>query len=76
MTLINRFSVRILLFFISFYSTVLVAQENPIARQYGEQVLLSDLKDNLSIIASDALEGRKTGSRGQKMAAAFIRAHF
>jgi hypothetical protein len=34
------------------------------------------LKDNLSIIASDALEGRLTGTRGQKMAAAFIADHF
>lgn len=62
--------------FILFTSTLLLAQKNPIAVQYGEQILLSDLKENLTIIASDALEGRKTGSRGQKMAAAFIRAHF
>lgn len=34
------------------------------------------LKENLSIIASDAMEGRYTGSRGQKMAAAFIADHF
>ncbi|MEQ9413869.1 MAG: M28 family peptidase, partial [Cyclobacteriaceae bacterium] len=44
--------------------------------QYGEQISQTDLKEKLTIIASDALEGRKTGSRGQKMAAAFIRAHF
>jgi hypothetical protein len=34
------------------------------------------LKENLAIISSDALEGRLTGSRGQKMAAAFIADHF
>jgi hypothetical protein len=34
------------------------------------------LKENLTIISSDALEGRFTGSRGQKMAAAFIADHF
>lgn len=34
------------------------------------------LKENLTIISSDALEGRLTGSRGQKMAAAFIADHF
>jgi hypothetical protein len=34
------------------------------------------LKENLSIIASDAMEGRFTGTRGQKMAAAFIASHF
>ncbi|MFM8832212.1 MAG: arginyl aminopeptidase, partial [Cytophagales bacterium] len=35
-----------------------------------------ELKDNLSILASDALEGRETGTRGQKMAAAFISNYF
>lgn len=30
----------------------------------------------MSILASDAMEGRETGKRGQKMAAAFIRANF
>ena len=52
------------------------AQENPTAIRYGKQVTASDLKEYLSIIASDALEGRRTGSRGQKMAAAFISNHF
>lgn len=36
----------------------------------------ADLKEYLSIIASDAFEGRETGKRGQKIAAAFISAHF
>ena len=36
----------------------------------------ADLRQNLSILASDALEGRETGTRGQKMAAAFISYHF
>jgi len=68
---------RVGLFLCFIFSNVFVfAQKNPVAVQYGEQVLLTDLKENLTIIASDALEGRKTGSRGQKMAAAFIRAHF
>ena len=51
-------------------------QDDAVIRKYGEQILPASLKDNLSILASDALEGRETGSRGQKMAAAFIRAHF
>jgi hypothetical protein len=45
-------------------------------QQYGNRITATDLKDYLSILASDALEGRETGKRGQKMAAAFIRAHF
>lgn len=52
------------------------AQQDPIAVKYAEIITKEDLKDNLSIIASDAMEGRETGKRGQKMAAAFIASHF
>ncbi|MGC4023420.1 MAG: M28 family peptidase [Cyclobacteriaceae bacterium] len=51
------------------------AQQN-LASQYAELITTSDLKDNLTVIASDALEGRETGKRGQKMAAAYIANHF
>ncbi|GJM29193.1 MAG: hypothetical protein DHS20C17_18280 [Cyclobacteriaceae bacterium] len=47
-----------------------------LALYYARSITVSDLKNYLSILASDALEGRDTGSRGQKMAAAFIREHF
>jgi hypothetical protein len=50
--------------------------QDPVAKKYGDLITPSDLKENLSILASDALEGRETGKRGQKMAAAFIKAHF
>lgn len=50
--------------------------QDPIAQKYGALITASDLKENLSILASDAMEGRETGKRGQKMAAAFISAHF
>lgn len=50
--------------------------QNPVAQQYGNRITPADLKEYLSILASDALEGRETGKRGQKMAAAFISAHF
>jgi hypothetical protein len=46
------------------------------ATQYAELITPADLKENLSIIASDAMEGRYTGSRGEKMAAAFISYQF
>ena len=52
------------IFIFLFSNAVLFAQKDPTAIQYGEQVLLSELRENLTIIASDALEGRKTGSRG------------
>ncbi len=57
-------------------SQISFAQQNPVASQYAQLITTTDLKDNLSIIASDALEGRYTGSRGQKMAAAFINNYF
>ena len=50
--------------------------QDPIAQKYGALITTSDLKENLSILASDAMEGRETGKRGQKMAAAFIAAYF
>lgn len=46
------------------------------ARKYGELINQSTMRENLSILASDALEGRETGKRGQKMAAAFIKYYF
>lgn len=56
--------------------TLSVHAQDPAVQAYGNQISPTNLKENLSIIASDALEGRATGSRGQKMAAAFIAAHF
>jgi len=68
---------KFLLFFsLSVYSLVAVCQDTPAAKHYGDLISTADLKEYLSIIASDALEGRETGTRGQKMAAAFIAAHF
>jgi hypothetical protein len=50
--------------------------QDPEIQKYGNRITARDLKEYLSILASDALEGRETGKRGQKMAAAFIKAHF
>jgi Peptidase family M28 len=51
-------------------------QDAALMQKYGALIKAEELKDNLTIIASDALEGRMTGTRGQKMAAAFIANHF
>lgn len=50
--------------------------QDPVATKYSNLITEEALKTNLTILASDALEGRETGKRGQKMAAAFIKAHF
>lgn len=60
---------------LSLISASLLAQ-NTASKVYADQITTTDLKENLSIIASDALEGRETGQRGQKMAAAFIATYF
>jgi len=65
-----------LLGFAFLLSQFVIAQQNPLSTTYANLITTVDLKDNLSVIASDALEGRYTGSRGQKMAAAFINNYF
>ena len=52
------------------------SQSEEDAVKYAETIKQDELYDKLSILASDALEGRETGERGQKMAAAFISDHF
>jgi hypothetical protein len=66
---------KLLLGWLITLSVTLVAQDKAI-EAYGNQITTPSLKANLSIIASDAMEGRETGKRGQKMAAAFIAANF
>ena len=39
-------------------------------------ITAADLQAHLSIIASDAMEGRETGTEGQRKAAAYIAGHF
>lgn len=50
--------------------------QQPVMVKYGEMISEAKLKDMLMVIASDSMEGRKTGTRGQLMAAAFIKNHF
>jgi hypothetical protein len=65
---------HLILFFLVSANLYVAAQ--PENRKYADLITPGDLEENLSILASDALEGRETGSRGQKMAAAFISYHF
>ena len=54
-------------------STTLTSQENI---KYSETITSIDLYKHISVLASDSLEGRETGKRGQKMAADYIMNHF
>jgi hypothetical protein len=69
-----KFNVKVII--IALVAAVPGFAQDQVAQQYGNMITPADLKENLSILASDAMEGRETGKRGQKMAAAFIRAHF
>src|SRR5688572_20119602 len=62
-------------FFLLIIGATVNAQNSEI-QKYGDRITATSLRDYLTILSSDALEGRETGKRGQKMAAAFIRAHF
>ncbi len=52
------------------------AQNEQEATEFATTITKEDLYDHLSIIASDAMQGRATGEAGQKMAAAYIANHF
>jgi len=44
--------------------------------RFSNTINIQDLKKHLEVLASDSLEGRETGKRGQKMAAEYIMNHF
>jgi len=47
-----------------------------IVKKYALEINASDLKEHLYVLASDILEGRKTGEKGQKMASNYITAYY
>ena len=63
---------RILIYIIIILTSFPALAQNEVVSKYAAGITQDDLKGLLTIIASDALEGRETGTRGQKMAAAFI----
>ncbi|MBC8111311.1 MAG: M28 family peptidase [Verrucomicrobia bacterium] len=46
------------------------------AEQYAASIKAADLQKHLRIIAADSMQGRETGTEGQKMAANYIATHF
>ena len=63
---------KIITLFLLSYGFVF-SQENV---RFSKTINTIDLKKHLTILASDSLEGRETGKKGQKMAAAYIKNHF
>ncbi len=58
------------------YCTMFVLAQNNHAGQYAPLVNADGLKKHLTIIASDEMEGRETGTAGQRKAAAYIESEF
>ncbi|MBE7173702.1 MAG: M28 family peptidase [Williamsia sp.] len=50
------------------------AQKNP--EKYAATITAADLKKHLTIVAGDDMQGRETGTEGQKRAAAYIESQF
>ena len=65
---------KLSLFLIVVLGTKIYAQD--ISSRYAATITPDDLKKHLVIIASDSLEGRDTGSPGQKKAADYVSKHF
>ena len=65
-------------FFIPFCLVTLAvaAQNNKDASKFASTITQKDLKDQLTIVAADDMEGRETASPGQKKAAAYIEDQF
>src|SRR4051794_11642621 len=69
---------RLLIFLVHFslFTFHFSLAQDSIAIRYASQITAEDLKQYLSVLTSDSLEGRETGKIGQKKAAHFIASHF
>jgi len=69
--------VHFLLWGILFFAQAAFAQKaNPERQALAESITAKELRTHLTYIASDELEGRDTGSEGQRKAADYIIQHF
>ncbi|WP_439555218.1 hypothetical protein [Dyadobacter sp.] len=59
-----------------FLSAATIANAQDDAAKYAASITPEDLKKHLVIIASDSLEGRDTGSPGQKKAAEYVSKYY
>lgn len=60
----------------SYSQNIATNDKNPVALKYGNTISASNLKELITVIAADSLEGRKAGEKGQKIAAEFIVNYF
>ncbi|MCP4882807.1 MAG: M28 family peptidase [Flavobacteriales bacterium] len=50
--------------------------QKTLEEKYANQIQADDLKEHLFLLSSDILEGRRTGEKGQKMAANYFTAYY
>ncbi len=69
---------KLLLFIfpISLFAQVATLSEDISKLKYANTITVTDLKKHLYVLASDSMEGRETGKRGQKLAADYISSTF
>lgn len=67
---------KILLLSSALFWKILVFGQFEIAEKYATLINISGLKKHLNVIASDAMEGRETGTDGQRKAADYIQGQF
>jgi len=67
---------KLLLICLPFAATVALAQKTDEAAKYAALITKEALKEKLTILAGEEMEGRETASPGQKRAAAWIEEHF
>lgn len=77
---VGKIACRALAMLLSFSfaaTTVVRAQDDgEVAATFAELIDVKDLRQNLYILASDAMQGRETGQPGQRMAAEFVAGKF
>ena len=67
---------KILFFICSFAVTGISFAQNDVAAKYAATITGGNLKTHLSIIASADMQGRETGTEGQRKAATYIETQF
>jgi hypothetical protein len=72
----KKLSMRFYSFMFILPVLVFAQQPDTIATRFSKHIIASDMKKNLSVLASDEYEGRETGQKGQKMSAEYIKKYY
>ena len=67
--------IRYILIFVTCFITLLNGQYSKVT-DFAQSITEQELKELLYVYASDYFEGRRTGSKGQKIAVDFLRDHY